>query len=284
MRCIFCKSNSDDTKSVEHIIPESLGNKEHVLRNGIVCDSCNQYFASKVEKPVLESPYFVNVRYRNFIESKKNRIPLGRASMGMDANIFLDRSQEGHSIIIENSDTVSKIIRGEITQMFIPHYDEPIVGNKEMSRFLGKMALEALAHGVRGEQSLLEEIVDTVELDLIRNYVRLGHKPSMWEYHQRRIYPEDVRFVNPKVSEDFYEVLHEWTILCTENYEFVFVIAIMGIEYALNIFDPKIESYKEWIVKNGGISPLDDEREIIASESFKWKAGDKINFFTNKPT
>jgi hypothetical protein len=75
MKCIFCKNNSDNSKSAEHIIPESLGNKEHILPVGIVCDSCNQYFASKVEKKVLELPYFRSVRHRSRIKSKKGRIP-----------------------------------------------------------------------------------------------------------------------------------------------------------------------------------------------------------------
>ena len=76
MKCIFCKKASSNSKSVEHIIPESLGNKNHILSKGIVCDSCNQYFATKIEKPLLESPYFVNVRSRNIIKSKKGRVPM----------------------------------------------------------------------------------------------------------------------------------------------------------------------------------------------------------------
>ena len=56
MRCIFCKINSIDTISIEHVIPESLGNKEHVLPKGAVCDKCNNYFATKIEKELLENP------------------------------------------------------------------------------------------------------------------------------------------------------------------------------------------------------------------------------------
>jgi len=39
--CIWCKSEHTD-RSVEHIVPESLGcPRELVLRNGEVCDVCN---------------------------------------------------------------------------------------------------------------------------------------------------------------------------------------------------------------------------------------------------
>ena len=34
MRCLFCKKDSDETKSIEHIVPESLGNKSFVLPLG----------------------------------------------------------------------------------------------------------------------------------------------------------------------------------------------------------------------------------------------------------
>ena len=49
-KCIFCHKDVSISKSVEHIIPESLGNKSHVLPKGYVCDECNNYFARKVEK------------------------------------------------------------------------------------------------------------------------------------------------------------------------------------------------------------------------------------------
>ena len=48
MRCIFCKKDSLDSKSIEHIMPESLGNVNHILQPGVVCDECNNYFARKV--------------------------------------------------------------------------------------------------------------------------------------------------------------------------------------------------------------------------------------------
>jgi hypothetical protein len=71
MECIFCRKSSDDSKSVEHIIPESLGGKEHALWQSSVCDGCNNHFASKAEKKLLRQPYFIRIRHRNIIRSKK---------------------------------------------------------------------------------------------------------------------------------------------------------------------------------------------------------------------
>ena len=58
MRCVFCKADSSQSRSVEHIIPESLGNTAHTLPRCVVCDQCNGYFARKIEKPVLDSGMF----------------------------------------------------------------------------------------------------------------------------------------------------------------------------------------------------------------------------------
>lgn len=75
MRCIFCKQDSSTSRSAEHIIPESLGNVAHTLPAGVVCDDCNQYFARKVERPLLESPMFRLLRADLAVRNKRNRLP-----------------------------------------------------------------------------------------------------------------------------------------------------------------------------------------------------------------
>src|SRR5690606_12119423 len=75
MKCIFCKRSSAGSHSVEHIIPESLGNTEHMLPAGIVCDGCNNYFACKIEKPLLESGMFRLLRYDRQLPNKRGKIP-----------------------------------------------------------------------------------------------------------------------------------------------------------------------------------------------------------------
>ena len=84
MRCIFCKRDSSKSVSVEHIIPESLGNIDHVLPVGAVCDGCNQYFARKVERPLLESPMFRLLRANMEIPNKRGRIPTWEATDGIE--------------------------------------------------------------------------------------------------------------------------------------------------------------------------------------------------------
>ncbi len=72
-RCIFCGNDSSCSKSVEHIVPESFGNKSAILRKGIVCDKCNNYFARKVEQPFLESEPIRKLRQELQLENKKGK-------------------------------------------------------------------------------------------------------------------------------------------------------------------------------------------------------------------
>src|SRR5260370_33896829 len=75
-RCLFCgvRERSRFTR-VEHPIPESLGNDDLVLPVGFVCDSCNQYFGSKIESRVLSAPPFDIERTSQAIRTKKGRLP-----------------------------------------------------------------------------------------------------------------------------------------------------------------------------------------------------------------
>jgi hypothetical protein len=284
MNCIFCKQDSSSSKSVEHIIPESLGNKEHALRHGIVCDKCNNYFALKIEKPVLDKPYFISLRHRNFIENKKNRIPLEKAYIGPDSDIFIDINGGERSIVVNNPNTIQRILNKQVGQMIVPTISSPPDNDRDVSRFLGKMAIEILALKFCHDQEWIDEIREKPELDNLKNYVRLGDKPAFWQYHQRRLYNEEDRFFNPRIKKEPYEVLHEFTLLYTEKKEMYLVIAIMGIEYSINLADDKIDGYLEWLRENENISPLYDpmERRILGSPQNLWQAGDKVNFVTRK--
>jgi hypothetical protein len=96
MKCIFCKCDSSTSRSVEHIIPESLGNISNILPRGIVCDGCNNYFARKVEKPILDSDYFTHSRFRNIIPNKRGLIPSIEGVIGPEnVELGLNRDLSG---------------------------------------------------------------------------------------------------------------------------------------------------------------------------------------------
>ena len=51
MKCLFCESTFTQN-SIEHIVPESLGNKSYILKMGCLCRPCNNLF-SEFEKKAL---------------------------------------------------------------------------------------------------------------------------------------------------------------------------------------------------------------------------------------
>lgn len=257
MRCIFCKSDSSNSKSVEHIIPESLGNKTHILQKGIVCDKCNNYFACKVEKKVLEKPYFKNVRYRNFIKTKKGRFTPDKTLFPHKDAGWTDIWIDEHGIIFDSQDIhiINLIKEGKINKLIIPIVELPEENDHDISRFLAKCALELLTSRIQNDTKWISEIIDKAELDPIRDYARFG-KGSLWNYHQRRIYSEDTRFVDPIHHPEPYEILHEMDLFCTEDMVMYFIVVIMGIEFAINLAYPETDYYKNWLKKHNDVSPI----------------------------
>jgi len=76
MKCIIC-DNENESKSVEHIVPESFGNKDYVMQKGEICDECNNMF-SKFENKALSNTIFVMERARFGIKTKKGKPAKGR--------------------------------------------------------------------------------------------------------------------------------------------------------------------------------------------------------------
>ncbi|MDE3202836.1 MAG: hypothetical protein KGQ66_01280, partial [Acidobacteriota bacterium] len=50
--CLFCRQRDGGFNSREHILPESLGNTELILAQGVVCDRCNHQTLSTLD-PVI---------------------------------------------------------------------------------------------------------------------------------------------------------------------------------------------------------------------------------------
>lgn len=278
MHCIFCHKKSSTSKSREHIIPESLGNKEHFLPKGYVCDECNHYFAIKIENELLSQPYFVSMRFRNEILTKKGK--LVRQKMVFpgamkSTDVVMQTTENGIIASFDDDELYEAIKAGKTSKMIEPYIPEPKYPNKIMSRFIAKCAYEYFLYNMGMEkydlcvQELLCEESDILK-DL-REYARYG-KGEFWQYNQRRIYSEgDVVF---NQNEDLnYEILHEMKLFTREYKRFpngnveaevYFVMAIAGIEYAICISDPNISEYQKWLEEHNGLSPLNDDAETLS--------------------
>lgn len=259
MRCIFCKQNSSISRSVEHIIPESLGNVSYVLPSGVVCDKCNNYIAREVEKPFLDSLYIQERRFYAGIPNKEGRVPpINGIHLQSLTQIRLSKMSGEDDISVsaasdkDETRLVQSLHSSKSGTLIMPIGLRP--NDYVVSRFIAKIGLEVLAFRVLNLPNGLDEIVDKPELDELRRYVRVGNPKKAWPFSFRpSIYQPDTLFFD---GQEYYQVLHEFDILATDTSEFYIAVAIFGDEYVLNLGGPEIEGYKSWLADNNGRSPL----------------------------
>jgi hypothetical protein len=98
-----------------------------------------------------------------------------------------------------------------------------------------------------------EYLATEPQLDPVRDHARRGRIPD-WPFSVRRIYDAD----QPWFEEYglVVQTVHEYDILQTNACEYYFVLAIFGLEFALNMGGPEIDGYLEWLDRNNGLSPL----------------------------
>lgn len=276
--CIFCHKDSSNSKSVEHIIPESLGNKHHYLPKGYVCDACNNYFSVKIEKELLAQPYFVSMRFRNVILTKKGHFvkeKLFFPEVMKSSEVVMSTTEDGViEVVVDDKELYDLIEAGKTKTMIGSYIPEPEYPNAIMSRFLAKCAYEYFLYNMDKDkydlcvQELLGKENDA--LKSLREYARYGIG-RFWQYNQRRIYSEGYLSFREKEDKCF-EMLHEMKLFSKEHTRFpngyveaeiYFVAAISGIEYAICLSDPDISKYRKWLKNNNDKSPLEDEKEVV---------------------
>lgn len=264
MRCIFCKKCSCDSKSVEHIIPESLGNKHNVLPKGVVCDECNNYFAIKIEKPVLNMPYFRSLRARQMIENKKGKIPPFVGYTAKKEGIDINFSTKKIINVTVNDEKSWNTIQHH-HELYMPLIFEPPRDNIYLSKFLGLIALEALAQRVSSIENWQEDFIENKSLDELRNFVRYGKGYNMWPYLIRKI-DNEKQIHYCKEFKSLLQKMNEYDFLIPDEpsldnglynvKNLYFVLGIMGIEYTINLVNPDLERYIKWLSENNNKSFL----------------------------
>lgn len=81
--CLFCRSKRGDFRSKEHIFPESLGNREHVLPAGVVCDRCNHEALAPLDKAFCDFTPIAMMRTMNGVPSKSGKPPIFKFDNGV---------------------------------------------------------------------------------------------------------------------------------------------------------------------------------------------------------
>ncbi|MEN6376298.1 MAG: HNH endonuclease [Smithella sp.] len=257
MRCIFCKKNSKNSVSIEHVIPESLGNSKLILPKGAVCDSCNNYFATHLEKQVLESGEFSYLRFNQELRNKRGKVPEVDILFG---DHIVKARRLGKLEFAFGPDDFNKIQK-YLSKSNKREMKIPVTGESPddvlTSRWLAKMALEMLAHKWLKIDRWNDQIVEHEGLNPIRQYARAPMRGETWNYSKRRIYDNNAKILAPNGQRG--QMLYECDILATgtaESSEFYFVVAFFGMEYAINIGGNSMDGYYEWLKCHNDVSPL----------------------------
>ena len=253
MKCIFCGQDSSNSKSIEHIVPESFGNKTAFLRKGIVCDNCNNYFARKVEQPFLESETVRILRQELTLENKRGRLIKDYNYPRVDKECVKQVAKNTY-MIFTNDDKTESELAAAVTEynMYCENTDKQLLEeNIFVSRLLAKMAVEFFVYRQDDEKGVCEYVSSDEGFKPIRKYARYGNR-KIWKYYARRIYSRNAAYK----GDLFAAVNWESDFLFLGNGEVYFVIAMHGIEYAINMGGPDIDGYEDWLENNNQRSPL----------------------------
>ena len=235
-RCIFCGNDSKDSKSVEHIIPESLGNKDLILEKGVVCDKCNNYFASKIEEPVLSLDGFKRLRFYNFIENKRGSIPPSDALfMGEIAETKWVKNADGkYSLLIGlPPETIYKMVKNPPKMFVTKGYDLSDDENHryEISRFLAKIAVEYYVYlflkNQKAEDNEELKIGVDEHLKKIINFIRIGRQDKRPLKYEAKTKESNKTFI-----EEDYDFEIGFTV---EQEDLIFNLKIMDTRFKLNL-------------------------------------------------
>jgi hypothetical protein len=254
MLCLFCKMDASASRSVEHIIPESLGNTKSILPAGIVCDKCNNYFARKVEKPLLDCIDLITLRFHQRIPNKRGRVPPLAGTVGDSAPViaYFSRDDTFPGLLEATPKAAELILRQKADVLNFPGYRDQWE-SALTSRFLAKAALEGLASRLLSACGRADFAITEPQLDPIRSYARRG-STVLWPYHTRRIYDADKPWTLP--TGETVQRVWEWEILETESFDHFFVLTLFGLELAINYQEPDIRGYVQWLDRHDKISPL----------------------------
>jgi hypothetical protein len=258
LRCLFCKLNSDASTSVEHVLPESLGNTTLILPKGVVCDGCNNYFARKVEAPFLNAPAVKALRAWQSVPNKRGRLVALPGTLMGEFPVTAYLRRHTFSSLDIGTFAVWKELekrRGaghRIALDFFSSAPSP-PDDAVVSRFLAKAGLEAMALKCVDHSIALDGLIDDPQLDPIREHARRGDPRVKWPYSKRRIYDMDKMWTDP---DGVNQRVHEHHLFVTEHHELYFVVALFGLEFAFNVAGPDIDGYYKWLREHDHVSPL----------------------------
>ncbi len=187
MKCIFCPS-TEGLEIIEHIVPESLGNKDYIMDNAKVCGTCNAKFKD-FENKAQYNTILGYERARLGHKSKRNKPAKGLINgMEWTANI------KGEKNLVKakgvNPDFFKKI-GSDLYELRIPMYDKT---NVPISKLLLKIGIESIYNS-------LPEIAKKYDFSKAKSFLK-GEKFYNWPYLIPKTYVSNRfnDFLNSKIA------------------------------------------------------------------------------------
>jgi hypothetical protein len=207
-----------------------------------------------VEKPFLESPAILMLRFDQELQSKRGIIPPAEGLLLPDFPALVRRYSTGPfgASVWLSPEAISSLFAKDEGALVFPT-EAPLPTGALLSRFLAKAGLEAMALRLVSFPDGLDYLAGEAQLDLVRRHARFG-EPSEWPIHARRIYDAQRKWIDQ--SGEATQVIFEFDILVTEAKEYYFVLALFGLELAINLGGPEIVGYTNWLKHHGEDSPL----------------------------
>lgn len=257
MNCIFCDKLSHDSRSVEHIVPESLGNKKFILPKGTVCDECNQYFSKKIEQPLLDLPFFKSNRHKLNIQNKKGKIPSDYGfAINPETKVEFHKNKNGEqSISFKDDKALQKILNRKNLEVFMPIFGGIGQNNMIVSKFLGKLAIENLALiCLENEHDAYQELSKHYYQPL-KKYIRNAAKNEFWPYHERVLHgPDYLHKYNDKT--EYFQITFAMEYIYTTQKLLFFQFLFLGTEYTIDMTNKTTHTILEWFAENNSMSPV----------------------------
>lgn len=177
---------------------------------------------------------------------------------GTDVQINIRRGIDGGFQLNAEKQRNAEVLAGTI----VGGFERPLIftiednpPQREMSRFLCKMALETFAELFCSEPNGTSPLVDEPYLENIRGFARYGKGFKEWPFSQRRVFPHNTLMRHPDTGE-WVQAGFGCGLFMNKRQETFFAFCFYGTEFVINVGGPSIIGYQQWLKDHNGISPM----------------------------
>jgi len=237
MNCIIC-GNQVQENSIEHIVPESMGNKHYTLELGSICRTCNNSFSS-FEQRALSDGILAMARPIGAHLTKKKKPAKGQ-SHGIRFEGNPNSIENRVTVFGLNEDNVQEVKPDGSVVVTIQDFEKNVV---PVCKLILKIGLESLYQSQR-------KIFNSTDLSLVKNY--LDKKSNVdWPLVTTALKPADFisiprfrdKLALKKIKcEIRYKNVNAQTLLINFRYNF--------LSYLVNIVDRNVDWVDEYKAKD----------------------------------